>query len=282
MRFSLLVFFQMIVTYIVYSGAWYLIKTMGFALKNIFSFESILWGIIMLLVSIILVFLLCFLNYCMTEVCFNKEQIENYSHEQQKKEKKKPTGNNISRISNQEAINRIYKVLEKVEPLINMDLKSEAAINLRKASEFFTKEISIHNQLGLEEMDYYSRVKFLHEQQHISYELYTLLSSIRRLGNRAAHELDDEENFSKNGLLKLHRQLLDHLSEWVKDDQNKVVEAVNDDFDDGDGYEYTDDYEYEEQDGFDDDEDEFEDERKLKKSAAFILLPREKREKMKF
>ena len=108
-----------------------------------------------------------------------------------------------------------------------MDLTSDAAANLRKVSEFFTKQISIHNELDLETMDQFNRIKYLDEHNYISNELETLLSTIRRLGNRAAHEIGNEESFNKNGLLKLRRQFLDHLEEWVINEQNEVAASVD-------------------------------------------------------
>ena len=324
-----------ILAYVVYTGAWYFVKTMGFALKDIFSFESIIPGIVLLMASILFVYILCFLHFSMTKEIYETEfleeseayqankRLENINahkrktHEQQ--EKKKPSASNITapeytenrhmiyRISDQEAINNLYKGLEKVEQLINMNLTSDAASNLRLVSEHFTKQISIHNELFLEKMDQYSRVQSLYEDNYISEELYNLLSTIRKLGNRAVHEFGDEERFNKNGLLKLRRQLLGHLEEWVINEQNEVAASVDEHYDDeyeydeDDEYEY-DEYEYDEDDDDYDDDDEddeyenvnqydnednefgVEDENKEspQRYSAPRLLTKEKKEKMKF
>lgn len=228
-----------IVAYFVYTGVWYFVRTMGFALQDIFSIERIIPGIIFLLVSIFFGIILCSVHFSLTKEVYEGEFIEESeayqadkrmeninNHKQYPKLKKQQL--KIHRISNQEAIDRLYKDLEKVEKLINMedlDLTLEATTNLRRIAETFTKQISIHNDLDLEKMVQYERVDYLYNQNYISNELYNVLTSIRKLGNRAAHE--DNDRFGKNGILKLRRQLLDHIKEWVVNDQNEVVSKRN-------------------------------------------------------
>ncbi|MGM0901245.1 MAG: DUF4145 domain-containing protein [Bacillota bacterium] len=150
-----------------------------------------------------------------------------HEQQQQQKPQKQEKLSRISRkISDQEAINNIHKGLAKVERLINMNLTSDAATNLRQVSELFTKQISIQNRLSLEKMDQFSRVKVLYAQKYISEELYNLLSTIRKLGNTAVHEFGDDDRFNKNGLLKLRRQFLEHLREWGLNNQNEVATTV--------------------------------------------------------
>jgi len=213
------------------------------------------------------------------------------------------------KISDQETIKYIHNKLAKVEKLINMNLTSDAATNLRSVSEIFTKQISIQNRLSLEKMDQFSRVKALYEQNYISVELYNLLSTIRKLGNTAVHELGDDDRFNKNGLLKLRRQLLEHLKDWGINNQNEVASTVENDSNQIDSqpeYDYKFEYEEEDdeneieegsdaQDNDDDDEkvdgsilqdneDGVEDEQNNnpQQFTVSMILPKEKREKMKF
>jgi len=214
----------------------------------------------------------------------------------------------ISLISDQEAIDHIHKLLTKVEQFINMNLTSDAAANLRLVSELFTKQISLHNRLNLEKMDQFSRVKSLYDRKYISKELYSLLSTIRKLGNTAVHEVGDDDRFNKNGLLKLRRQFLEHVSDWIINDQNEVATSVEEDSNQLDS-ETDYDYKYEYQANEDkiveeffidaDDEDEDEDENEYfdqdaedgleneqkeypQRYSVSMILPKEKREKMKF
>jgi hypothetical protein len=222
--------------------------------------------------------------------------------QQQQKPPKQEKRSRISRkISDQEAINNIHKGLAKVEQLINMNLTSDAAANLRLVSELFTKQISIQNRLSLEKVDQFSRLKALYEQKYISEELYNLLSTIRKLGNTAVHEFGDDERFNKNGLLKLRRQFLEHLRDWGLNNQNEVATTVENDsnpIDSEPRYEYK--FQYEEEDDEDvdqddddetvdesvdqDDDDGVEDEshKNPQRYSASMVLPKEKREKMKF
>ena len=209
--------------------------------------------------------------------------------------------NQVSLISDQEAIKNIHKGLEAVEQRLNLNLNTDAATKLRLVSELFTKQISIHNNLSLEKVDQYSRVQSLYDNEYISDELYRLLSTIRKLGNTAVHEFGDDDRFNKNGLLKLHRQFLEHLNEWVINDQNEVAadseyehefeyeeveyKQADEEIDQED--EGEDDYfdQEDEDDYFDQDDDDGikeEDERTPQRYSNPMLLPKEKREKMKF
>jgi hypothetical protein len=307
--------------YFVYTGAWLFVKTMGFAVQDIIRIDKIIPGIILLLVSILFIFILCSVHFSLakevyetgfledSEVYQANKRLENINNHKRKMheqvQESRDRSRTIFRISDQEGITNLYKGLEKVEQLINMGLTSDAAFNLRLVSELLTKQISNHNKLGLEKMDQYSRVQSLYDQKYITDELYHLLTTIRKLGNTAVHEFGDDDRFNKNGLLKLRRQFLDHLREWIKNDQNEVAAAV----DDGNAEEYDDqddeyeniDEDVEQDDGYEkeyddqDDEDEnaeedddqdtkygVEDEEKPQRYSFSMNVPKEKREKMKF
>lgn len=231
---------------------------------------------------------------------------ENYQNKETRKRPEK--SQRKSHISDQEALKNIQKGLAKVEQLINMNLTSDAAANLRLVSELITKQISIHNRLSLEKMDQYSRIQSLYDQKYISEEFYQLLSTIRKLGNTAVHEFGDDDRFNKNGLLKLRRQLLEHLRDWGINNQNEVSSTVENDSNQIDSkpeYDYK--FEYEEEDDDDeiedgsdaqdndddekvdgsilqDNEDGVEDEQNNnpQQFTVSMILPKEKREKMKF
>lgn len=152
------------------------------------------------------------------------QNMENYSQESSFKTK---TG-----ISNQEVIDNLYKGLEKVDQLLkmeNIELTAEAAVNLRRVSEIFTKEISNSNGLNLGGMDQRNRVQSLYDWNYISDELYKLLTTIRILGNEGAHGSDND--LGKNGLLKLRHLLSNHVEDWVTPEKvvEQQIEEVNPD-----------------------------------------------------
>ena len=144
----------------------------------------------------------------------------------EKEEKEDPDFDDLERepftkynITDQKAIDNIYKNLEDIEKKINQNQTTEATIKLRLVSEYFTKEIGNSNELYLERMDQNTRLKTLYDQNYISHELNQLLTTIRKLGNKAVHELGDNDRFNKNGLLKLYRQLLEHVKDWTAVEQ---------------------------------------------------------------
>ena len=297
--------------YIVYTAAWLYLKAISFSIQDIVSLESIILGILILLASIVLSVLVCFLHFTLTKDVYedlfipeSKAYQKRMKNEQEQQEKNTIhvsvpdyTENlhfesKVSLISDPVAIENIRNGLEGVAQRINMNLTSDAATKLRLVSELFTKQISIHNKLSLEKMDQYSRIQSLYDKRYISEELYRLLSTIRKLGNTAVHEFGDDDRFNKNGLLKLHRQFLEHLSEWIPNDQNEAsAAAVENDFEDEEDtedeyeYDYDDVYEDDQEDDYEDenDEDEDEEEKKFRKRySASLLLTKEIKEKMKF
>jgi len=87
---------EIIIAYFVYTGAWYFVKTMGFAVQDIISVEKIIPGIIILLASIFFVCTLCTAHFLLTKEIYESEFIQESEayqvdkrkiHEQQEKKK---------------------------------------------------------------------------------------------------------------------------------------------------------------------------------------------------
>lgn len=296
-----------IVTYFIYLGAWYCLKFMWFVAQDMGTIEGFVRGIIYLLLSLIFMVLILGMHYTLMLAVYEYEFLKETEAYQSKNGLESKKLDNITLISDQEIIKALYERLERAEQYIHNNLTSDAATNLRIVGENLIKQISIHNKLALEKMEFYKLVNSLYENDYISKDLKDLLSMIRKLGNKAAHELGTEEELNKNGLLKLHRQLLVHLDAWVINDQKEIVDSVKSEINGGykysnDAYKIQDEFEKndgkeieelnidedEEIDELDDDDydgeeiEEFEEGRKTKRFAAFTLLPKEKREMMKF
>ncbi|MDW0116502.1 DUF4145 domain-containing protein [Sporosarcina thermotolerans] len=286
----------------------------GFMDKLIFLFSPNVWQANVLKLGLVTLVSILILAVASITGAKNQQEQKKTSSNNMIDPELKENPHRVSLISDREAIKKIHKGLEEVAQRLNMNLTSDATTRLRLVSEEFTKQISIHNNLSLEKIEQYRRIKYLYDKEYISNELYHLLSTIRTLGNKAAHELGDDDRFNKNGLLKLRHQFLEHLNEWVIHDQNEVAAAPEDDFASDSEFEQMFDYEAdkyeslydevkykkgdevidEDEDDEDDecrddyfDQDDYagikeEDEKIPQRSSNPIVLPKEIREKMKF
>lgn len=143
---------ETIIAYVVYTGAWYFVKTMNFAVQDIAGGEKIIPGIIMLLVSIFFVLLLCGMHFALTKEVYESEFIE--ESEAYQAEKRLQNINNHKRNRQEQQMKRKANVQStKSEPHKKTDKTSGTFAENEKLGEKIRKnmkDISINQPLSFD------------------------------------------------------------------------------------------------------------------------------------